>query len=115
MPVEHLVVTFFPIWKGHENISVSFAIFSKFLLRIHGVPSYLFSVDYLFSADTKLWASLWHVYIMDKIQSHSLVLCNHLTFLVQTQDYGPICGMCILWTKINLIHWFFVNPCLEPI
>ena len=88
---------------------VSFAIFSKNLLRIHGVPSYLFS------ADRNLWASLWHVYIMDKIQSHSLVLCNHLTFLVQTQDYGPICGMCILWTKIKLIHWFYVNPCLEPL
>ena len=109
MPVEHLVVTFFPICKGHENISVSFAIFSKILLRIHGVPSYLFS------ADRKLLASLWHVYIMDKIQSHSLVLCNHITFLVHTQDYGPICGMCILWTKIKLIRWFYVNPCLEPL
>ena len=76
MLVEYIQVTFLPIWKGHENIFVSFAIFSKFLLRIRGVPSYLFS------ADTKLQASLWHVYIMDKIQSHLLVLCNHLTFLV---------------------------------
>ena len=109
MPVEHLVVTFFPILKEHENISFSFAIFSKKLLRIHGVTSYLFS------ADKKLLASLWHVYIMDKIQSHSLVLYNHLTLLAQTQDYGPICGMWILWTKIKLIRWFYVNPCLEPL
>ena len=109
MPVEYIVVTFLPIWKGNEDISVSFAIFSKILLLIHGVPSYLFT------ADRKLWASLWHVYIMDKIQYHSLVLCNHITFSVQTQDYGPICGMCILWTKIKLIPWFYVNPCLEPL
>ena len=87
-------------WKT----SISFAIFSKILLGIHGMPSYLLSAgttlvvfvayadygknpfsfigfmqsSYLSSAGTTLWSWLWHVQIMEKNQSHSLVLCKSL-------------------------------------
>ena len=100
MSIECLLITLPPISKEHENTSISFAIFSKLLLGIHGVPSYLLIVDtilvlfmvcadyrqnsislvvfmqpsYVSSTYTTLWSCLWHVQIMDKIQSHSLIL-----------------------------------------
>ena len=45
MSVECLLITLPPISKEHENTSISFAIFSKILLGIHGMPSYLLSAD----------------------------------------------------------------------
>ena len=92
---------------------------SKKLLGIHGMPSYLLSADttlalfvacadygknsisfvgfmqssYLSSAGTTLWSWLWHVQIMEKNQSHSLVLCKSFFGASINHDlYGHLVG-----------------------